>query len=470
MFRIPLLSIIILLPLFSSCFVMASKEDELQNTKLSTLYGSFIVLLTSIAIFTLFDFSKNTVQLMEQYTWISNFKIKYIVGIDRYSLFFILMIAIISFLSIVWTLKTNIHKTKCFFVSVLLFESFSIGAFVSYDMFLLLFFMEASIFPLFIMLNTFQKDETKNAVLQLFVYGMASAICIMIAMLMIYNEKETSNIIELYQAGYVKNTICFWFLLLGIAIKLPIFPFHYWLPKVHVESPTVCSVFLASVMLKFSSLIIVKILYHMFFNNFSAYSELISSICVLSALIACANLFFQIDLKRFFAYFSILHMNVYFLILLSGCGIKQFVFSVIYHSFIVAVLFLITNIIKTICKTRDIIELKNIKTDFIKAKRLILLGILCLIGLPLTWGFIVEIISLYASSMISPHVACIVGAILIVSSTRAFYIYQSVFGTWNVNSANSIDMLHISNFSKNTVLYVFFTIIFGIGIFANIFL
>lgn len=470
MFRSPLLSIIILLPLISCCFVLVSKEDELQNAKFSALCGSFVVLLTSIAMFTIFDFSKNTVQLMEEYKWCTNFKIKYMVGVDKYSMFFVLMIAIISFLSMIWILKKNIHKTKHFFVAMLLFESFSIGAFVSYDMFLLLFFMEAAMFPLFIMMHTSGKDGTKGAILQLFVYGMASAICIMVAMLMIYNEKGTSNIIELYQAGYVKNTICFWVLLLGIAIKLPIFPLHYWLPKVHVESPTVCSVFLASVMLKFSSLIIVKILYHMFFDNFSVYSGFISSICVIGILISCANLFFQTDLKRFFAYFSILHMNVYFLILLSGCGVKQFIFSVLYHSFITALLFLIVDVIKTVCKTRDIIELKHTNAYFIRAKRLIFLGILCLIGLPLTWGFITEIISLYAANMLSIYIAGIVGAALIVSAARAFYIYQSVFGGWNVNSVNSIDMFHVSNFSKNAVLYAFFTIIFGVGIFANLFL
>lgn len=469
MFSAPLLSIIILLPLVSCLFVLISKDTELQNAKLSAICGSFLVLVTSFSIFSIFDFSQDTVQLIEEYTWVPGWAITYKVGVDRYSLFCILMIAIISFLSMIWIFKKTINKTKHFFISILLFESFSIGAFAAYDMFILLFFMEATMFPLFIMMHTSGKEGVKSAILQLFTYGTASAICVMIAILMIYNEKNTSDILKLYQSGFIKNTMCFWILLIGIAIKLPMFPLNYWLPKAHVESPTVCSVFLASVMLKFSSLIIIKILYHMFFDTLSHYSLFISIVCIGSALIACTNLFFQTDLKRFFAYFSILHMNIYFLIILSGCGIKRFIFSILYHSFISSVLFLITDVIKTVFKTRDIIELKNTKTQFMKAKRLMFLGILCLIGLPLTWGFITEIFSIYSANELSKYMGFTTGLILLISSSRAFYIYQSICGPWAVNSANSIDTFRVSNASKNIVLYTLFCIIFLVGIFSKSF-
>lgn len=470
MFNPPLLSIIICLPLISCFFVLISKDDELQNAKLSALCGSFIVLLTSITLLCLFDFAKDTVQFIEEYVWIPGCNIKYKVGLDKFSLFFVLMIAVISFLCMIWLLKKHIHKTKHFFASILLFESFAIGAFVSYDMFLLLFFMEATMIPLFVMMYTSDKEGIKNTVLQFFAYGMAGALCIMIAMLMIYNEKGTADILKLQQSGFIKNTVCFWILFLGVAIKTPMFPVNYWLPRVHVEAPTVCSVLLGAVMLKFSSLVTVKILYRMFFNTFSNYHGIISIICLISALTACANIFFEKDLKRIFAYFSILHMNIYYLILLSKCELKQFVFAVLYHSFLISILFFIADIIKTVFKTRNIQELKNIKSHFMKVKRLMLFATLCLIGAPLTWGFITEIIALYSASTLSNRVTGMVAVILMLSSVRAFYVYQSVFELWQTNTINSIDMFQISNASKNIVLYTLFAIILFVGVFNIIFL
>ncbi len=470
MHKILLISTLLAIPLISCIFVLISPKNELQNAKLTALCGSFIVLAVAIMALITFDFGKDSIQFLEEYSWIPEYNIKYKVGLDRYSIFFILMIASISFLSMLWILKKNIHKTKHFFIAILLFESCSIGAFVSYDMFLLLFFMEATIAPLFIMMHTSPKHHNKEAITQFLVYETISAMFIMASIIMIYKITGTSDIVAIHAKGSLKSSLPFWTMFVGFAIKLPIIPFHNWLPKVHVESPTVCSVLLASIVLKFSALLSIKLLYPLFSNEIILHKDLINIWCLIGAFVACINLFFQNDMKKFFAYFSMLHMNAYAIILFSGTAIQNFVFSVLYHSFLIAILFFVTDVIKTVFKTRDFIELKSVKFHFIKIKHLMFINTLFIIGVPLSWGFITEIICIYSISNVSTWAALGMAAVILVSSARAFFIYHNLFGNWKVNTVPSIDMFHISNISKNIVIYVIIGVILFIGITPGMFL
>ncbi|MDR2074896.1 MAG: hypothetical protein LBP31_01600 [Holosporales bacterium] len=469
MSNIPLISTLICLPVISCFFVLISQKNKIQNAKLTALCGSIVAIIVSVAMLCTFDFSKNTVQLLEEHLWIFKYGIKYKVGIDKYSIFFILMTTVICSLTMLWILQKNIHKTKHFFSCILLFESFAIGAFVAYDLFLLLFFMEAATIPLFIMMHLSGKYHHKEAASFLLIYGMIGCLLTIISMLIIHNTSGTSDIIELYQKGHVYSKTCFWVILAGIGVKIPLFSLHHWLPKVHVDSPTALSVLLASIALKFSSIMMIKVAYHLFFDYLIEYANLLSCLCLAGAIIACVNIFFQKDLKRIFVYFSILHMNLYIIILLSGGGIKKFVFSVLYHSFIMAILFFVTDIIKTIFKTREIDELKEVNSHFIVVKRLALLSVLTLIGVPVSWGFITEILSVYSANCLSTGYALVVVAVILTSSSYIFFLYQSIFSNWTTNTIHSIDMFHASRASKNIVLYTLFGVIFSVGIFAGIF-
>jgi NADH-quinone oxidoreductase subunit M len=470
MLNIPFASILIFFPLASCFFVLISKKDAIQNIKLTAMCGAIsVIVITIISLFS-FDFSKDTVQFMEEYLWIPKYNLKYKVGIDKYSIFFIIAISIISILAMLWVLQKNIHKTKHFFASVLLFESFSIGAFVSYDLFLLLFFMESTMIPLLVMMNSSGKDNHKDSILQLLVYGIIGSLCSIISMLIIHNISGTSDIIDLYQKKQIYKDVCFYLLLIGTGIKIPLLFLHYWLPKVHVESPTICSVLLASITLKFSSLMMIRIIHPLFLESIVKYTDLLMIICLGGAIVACANIFFQKDLKRIFVYFSILHMNLYMMILCSGCEIKKFVFSVLYHSLIMAVLFFVSDIIKTVFKTRDIEELQQVTFHFIKVKYLVFVSVLILIGIPPSWGFITEIIAIHAINQISTVYAIVAACVIFASSSYIFSLYQTIFGHWTVSTINVIDMFHISNISKNIVLYILCGFIFAGGVCAFIFL
>jgi NADH:ubiquinone oxidoreductase subunit 4 (subunit M) len=158
------------------------------------------------------------------------------------------------------------------------------------------------------------------------------------------------------------------------------------------------------------------------------------------------------------------------MILLSGCEIKKFVFSVLYHSFIMAILFFVADIVKTIFQTRNIDELRKISSHFIGVKRIVFVSVLMLIGIPPSWGFVTEIVSVYALNCISSYCAFIAVAIILISSAYMFFLYQSIFGSWMRSAPDSLDMFHASNIPKNTAIYVLFCLVSCIGICSKAFL
>lgn len=469
MFGLPAVSITIFLPIISAFFIMITKKQDQQNIKFVALWGSFFTF--AIALFLLFEFDFNTpgISNLNEFNWVYAHKIAYRVGLDKFSVFFINLISLLSFLSIFWLFKKNIPKAKHFFMSLLIFESFSLGAFCANDIFLLFVFMEASLIPLYVMLLCWDKEKNTEAILQLVIYTVVSAILILIAIIMIYTELQTSNLSEIYKLG-VKNESVFWLILIGIAIKMPIWPFYHWLPNVHVKSPTVCSVLLASIVLKFSTLLIVRFIDPIFLKTLFHYKYFIFNFSILSMLFATASLLFQDDLKRFFAYFSIIHMNMYLLILLSGTDKKYFIFSVIYHSIIMTILFFAADIIKTMYKTRLISELRQLTTHFTKIKHFMLFCIICLIGIPFSWGFVSEILSIYSCSKISIYYAYITGGVILISSMYAFYVYNSAFGNSKTVNSSASDEFYISNIYKKTTLFALFFLIILIGIIPGIIL
>ncbi|MDR0552483.1 MAG: hypothetical protein LBG13_00090 [Holosporales bacterium] len=466
MFEFPIVSVLIFLPSITSVFVLFSNEDNPQNAKLVGIWGSFVVLALSFIVLFNFDFDKNTVQHIDECAWLPIYNIKYKVGIDKFSILFICMTATMSFLSILWLSKKNIDRQKHFLVSILLCESLAIGTFAAYDLFLMLFFMEAIMIPVFVMIYSANKRYSRHAAFQFLFYSMASALCTITAFIIIYNNNGTSDILRIYEHGQLRNTLCFWILFAGIAIKIPTFPFHYWVPTVHSDSPTTCSVILGAIALKFATIVIIKILYHVFFDELVRFTDIIAIICLVSSAIACAHLFIQDDLKKFFAYFTVLHMNMYMFILLSGIGIKNFVFAVLYHSFIITILFFISDIVKAAFNTRSMTNLRFVESRAIK--HVMAVVFFMLIGSPATWGFFVEITTMYSAYKLSPIYVAFLGLIILSSSAYTFWLYYNVFGAWKTGMPNEI--YNKPTASKKLILITLFGIILFFGFMPRFFL
>ncbi|MDR3224564.1 MAG: hypothetical protein LBT03_03280 [Holosporales bacterium] len=436
MFGLSLTYITALIPLIGGFFILWIGNDNLREIKISSLWVSFFSL--CFAVFA----QLNTTG-------------------DKLTALFVPIISLIVFISVLWHVNKQSQMPKLYFVALLLFEALAIGAFCSSDMFLIFILMESTTIPIYVMMAS-EENPSNNAIFQYTIYTLLSALLVLIAIIMIYLETKTSNLLDIYEIG-VKNKKVLWLLATGIGIKMPIWPFYHWLPIVHVKSQTVCSVIFASIILKFSSLLIIRFIDPLFLNELQLHSDIITVLLIVSMGCALSQLIYQDDMKSLFAYVSIIHLNLYFITLLSGLNIEVFIFSIIQHSILMAILFFSIGLIKDTTNTRSILELQPISCHNLSTKILALLSFMTLIATPLTGCFISEVSSIYAAIKIGTTYGIIVAVGILLLSVYAGYICVSCFNkpTKIMSIQYGIDV------SKKITLGILFGLMLFYGIFPK---
>ncbi|MDR3030832.1 MAG: hypothetical protein LBU35_00390 [Holosporales bacterium] len=451
-------------PILGGLFIMGINEKNPKNIKLVSLWTTLFSVISSFTLLILYLIQGKS-EILKKVHIIKIFNAKYTLLFDNFSIIFILLISFICFLIVLWLQeKQNIRRIKKFFVSLLIFQSLAISSVLTSDIFLLFIFMESSIIPLYFMLNSFKKSGNFESILNLIIYSLLSALLILIALIMIYYETKTSNLIEIYNIG-VKNSLIFWILFIGIAIKIPVWPFYYWLPIVHVKSSTGCSVVLASIVLKYSSLLILRLILPVFGDFLFAYSNILLTFFVLSAFFAISQAIFQNDLKKIFAYFSIIHMNMMCIMLLGNISQINFIFGILSHSLVIALLFFVTDAMKSVFKSRYIMDLKNSGVCSNEIKKIFFISILALIGAPGSCGFVLETLCVYSIAKVSIVYLFILCAIILFSAIFLFRLYCSIFPSQGIN--NAVEDFKFSEICKKSVLYLILFSITFLGVFPK---
>ena len=224
---------------------------------------------------------------------------------------------------------------------------------------------------------------------------------------------------------------------IGVFIKLPIFPFYYWVPSVHGKSPGICSVLLSSIILKFSSLILAKIIVPLF--NIYNY-KYIGYPLAIGILIASCQALYNKNLKVIVAYSSVIHMGLYTFILLAGNDIKYFTYSILQHTFTMALSFLVLDLLRNNYKCLDFNKLViNKKYEL----ALLTISTLIIIGFPFTWGFITETISILSAIQYDIVVAIIIGLSILLYDSYLIYISFTIFKNSIINDNSKPNTLYI---------------------------
>ena len=465
-FGLPVASIIILIPLIGSLFIALTDKKNVLGIKSVSFWTSLFALCFSLVVAFLFDYSVHS--YADEAFLFKKAPIKYRVGLDTLSALFVPVICFICFVGILWITKRKTQKKKTYFISILIFEALSISAFYARDMFFLFVSMESTIIPIYVIMSQ-RKEQSSDAIFHFLFYSMLSAILVLVSFVLIYTETKTSSLTEIYKIG-VKNRMAFWLLITGIGIKMPIWPFYNWLPIAHVKSQTMCSILLASIVLKFSSLLILRFVNPLFMDIIQNNFEIALFVIALSMLFASSQLFFQDDLKTTFAYFSIIHMNSAFLILLGNLKEAGFIFSIMHHSILMAVLFFSSNIVEKIQGTRSINTLKKTTVQPYEIRLIMLFAFLFLVSSPFSWGFVSEVITIKAISQISIPYTFIFAGLILLSSLYAVYVYSNCFGLWRETETAVVSDFYINDRYKKLALSLVCALIIFIGIFPKIIL
>ena len=251
----PIISVTIFLPLIGSLIIFLIKEDETtsNNIKWAALWTSIGTFVLSCLIWFQFDHSTSQYQLVEKYKWFNDFNFYYHVGVDGISLFMILLSTFLTPFCILASWENIKKRIKEYMIAFLFLETVMIGMFCSIDILLFYVFFEAVLIPMFLIIGIWGGERRIYASFKFFLYTLLGSVLMLIAIIFIYQKTNSMNI-NFLQGNYFfskKVQIYLWLAFFAsFAVKIPMWPFHTWLPDAHVEAPTAGSVILAGVLLK----------------------------------------------------------------------------------------------------------------------------------------------------------------------------------------------------------------------------
>lgn len=428
MANFPILSWITLLPILGMVIILFIPKAQEKLIKGLTLLITSIQVILSIIILAGFNYSKggvfdaNSFQFIEKFrwidiegfSWIGRIKIDYYLGIDGISVPLVLLTAIICFISTISSFSID-KSVKGYFAMFLLLDTGMMGVFVALDFFLFYIFWELMLLPMYFLIGIWGGPRREYAAIKFFLYTLLGSVFILLAIIGLYFSTQetladgskvfTFNMIAMMDpANYTASGIlspfnpnnlrfiAFLGLFIGFAIKIPMFPFHTWLPDAHVEAPTAISVILAGVLLKMGTYGILRI-------NYTMFPEIAKQLIWYIALFGMINIIYgaltamaQKDFKKLIAYSSISHMGFVLLGMasLNTLGISGAVLQMFNHGTITAMLFLIVGVIYDRAHTRDIDGFGGLAVQMPVYSGFTTLAFFAAIGLPGLSGFISE--------------------------------------------------------------------------------
>jgi NADH-quinone oxidoreductase subunit M len=371
-----------------------------KNIKAAKFFDLGVALFTfiiSILALPRIDFSIHSYSLLENLSWAPSIGINYILGVDGISYPLVLLTTFISPIAMAasWHIKdrTNIH-----FVLLLLIESALLGVFMSLDLFLFFVFWEIVLVPMYFLIGIWGGPRREYSAIKFFIYTHFAGLFVLLAIIALYInvEPRTFSMIEIAKHASALpiglQTIIFGALLFGFAVKLPVWPFHTWLPDAHVEAPTAGSIHLASLMLKMGGYGLIRIGMMMIPEGAKAWIPVMIILGVVSAFYAAFAAMSQRDVKKLIAYSSVSHMGLALLGLaaFNVRGIQGAIYEMVAHGIITGHLFFIAGVIHHKVGSRIIEDITGFakKTPLLMAS--IAIAFLGSMGLPGLAGFVAE--------------------------------------------------------------------------------
>ena len=464
-----ILSLVAFLPVFGALGILlhVKRSDNLARwMALATTAVTFIV---SIPLLLNFDTSTHNMQFVENYSWIPSWNVHYTVGVDGISVLLVLLTTLLSLICVIASWNAIQTKVKEYMIALLLLETGMIGVFIALDLFLFYIFWEAMLIPMFLLIIVWGGPRKMYAGIKFFLYTLAGSVLMLLGIIALYYQGgHTFEIVKLMGQSYPME-FQYWVFLaffVAFAIKVPMFPFHTWLPDAHVEAPTAGSVILAGVLLKMGTYGFLRFNLPMFpaaTMHFAPYILMLSVVAIIyGALVAMI----QKDLKKLIAYSSVSHMGFVTLgiFAFNTQGLEGGILQMLNHGVTTGALFLCVGIIYERTHTRMIADYGGLTKRLPIYAVFFMIFTLSSLGLPGMNGFIGEFLILLGA-FTSQRIYAVIGTTgIILGAAYMLWMYQRVM-FMELKPRNE-SLLDLSAREVITLLPLA-VLVFWIGIFPN---
>ena len=368
------LTLAVFLPAVGMAIVLLVPRAQEELVKIVTLVTSLATLGVGIAILARFDYDRGGLQFITNESWIDVIHSRYHLGIDGISLPLLVLSMFITVVCVIysWNHFPEPHNPKAFLALVLLLEVGMNGTFVAQDLILFFIFFEIVLLPMFFMIGVWGGPNREYASIKFFLFTLFGSAMMLLSFLALFflSKVHTFDMVvlsQLHGAGIVHSTqvLLFAGLFLGFAIKVPMFPFHTWLPDAHTEAPTVGSVLLAAILLKLGAYGFIRIALPILPEAAQTWAPWIGLLAVIGIVYGALGCIAQRDMKRLIAFSSIAHMGFVMLGIatLTDFGINAAIFGMVAHGLITGMLFFLAGSIQERYNTRELRRLGGLLTQ-----------------------------------------------------------------------------------------------------------
>ncbi len=389
-----LLSLITFIPLVGMVIVLLLRGDTLIKVVSAIIAG--IPLALSIRMLRLYDSGTAEFQFVEHHSWIPTFNIEYLMGVDGMAVMLVFLTTLLGFLCIFASWGIN-RGVKGYFALFLLLETGMTGVFCALDFILFYVFWEVMLLPMYFLIGVWGGPRREYAAIKFFLYTLFGSVFMLLAILALYfnSDPHTFSMLKLMGDkgyGYLFRTLVWWGFFVGFAIKVPVFPFHTWLPDAHVEAPTAISVILAGVLLKMGIYGLLRINYALLPQATAEGAYFIALLGMINIIYGALCAMAQKDLKKLVAYSSVSHMGFCLLGMASFTqpGVNGAVLQMFTHGLITGMLFLIVGVIYDRAHHRDIDGFGGLGVQMPVYAAITSLAFFASLGLPGLAGFWAE--------------------------------------------------------------------------------
>ncbi len=442
----PLLSLVTFLPLVGAAFILfirGEPEVVAQNSRAVALWTAFVTFLLSLLVWGQFDPAQPGFQLVEKSPWLEGIGVTYYMGVDGVSLWFILLSTLLTLICVIGSWYSVTSRVREYMIAFLVMETMMVGVFSALDVVLFYVFFEGTLIPMYLIIGIWGGPRRIYAAFKFFLYTLAGSVLFLVALLVMYLQTGTTEIPVLMQTDFPPDLqrLLWLAMFASFAVKIPMWPFHTWLPDAHVEAPTAGSVLLAGVLLKLGGYGFLRFSLPMLPEASAHFAPFVFALSVIAVIYTSLVALAQTDMKKLIAYSSIAHMGIVTIGIFTpnALGLSGSIIQMLSHGLVSAALFMVVGVIYDRMHTREIEAYGGLAERMPIYATVFMLFMLASVGLPGTSGFVGEILVLVGIFQHNSWVAALSATGMILGAAYMLWLYRRVvFGALVKDSLKAI--------------------------------